>query len=149
MPKLYEENLETAPISSLLDAGEYDVQVSGWKFFHKNDNPNKDDEHYDGVKFELTVLAGPGQGETGWDPAGRKFFPLLNRPRADMKDGGQFCRGKIKKACLCFGVEMTGDSWDPEEFLGRQARVTATVQPGQNGRGPQNDIDFPVPEATV
>jgi hypothetical protein len=150
MPKLYEPGLRDAPISSLLEVGEYIAQVEGWDFFYGKENQNKTPENYDGIKLEMTVLQGPPQGEVGWDPVGKKLFPLLNRPRTNMKDGGMYCRAKIKKFCLAAGVEMDeNDGWDPDEFIGRQMPVKVKVQPGKDGRDPQNDVDGIIPAASA
>lgn len=148
MPKLHEPGLRDAPISSTLEAGDYVVQVESWDYFYGKENPDKQPENYDGIKLEMTVLQGPPQGEQGWDPVGKKLFPLLNRPRANMKDGGNYSRAKIKKMCLAAGVELDeNDSWDPDDFIGRQFNVKVKVQPGKDGRDPQNDVDGVVPQA--
>ena len=150
MPKLYEPDLANEPLSDVVDAGAYTLEVEAWKFIFKKENPHKETQdpdeqaqYNDGVSLTTVILSGPGQGDTGWDPAGKKVFIRLNRPNKGMKDGGKFSRRRIKEVVLGCGLTVDADDgWDPDDLIGRSFECVLKVQPGQDGYPPKNDINY-------
>jgi len=117
MAKINVAGLQDVKAEELLKNSRYVVECTSQKVLDKTDG-NKT------LALSYRIKAGITQDDGG-SPEDRRlsdFFPLSGYER--MKDGGEFCKRKLREAADAFGVEIDDEgNFDPEDFLLQTADV--------------------------
>lgn len=95
----------------------------------------------DQLQIKVIIQDGPEQ-ENGKDPIGKKLVIFLATTYKGYKDGGEFARGKLAEALNAFGVDVDGDSFDYDDFIGAEALTLIKVKADQYGIPTEDMVAF-------